>query len=185
MSESILLERRFSQQRDLRLHVGRQIKALRQRRELTQKELAKKADVTPNTMRGLEKGTLNTRWANVVAVARVLQVTVEHLLEVNPAEQEYWRTANPGMQDLLGEDLQIARAYHHSNSDVRARVRALLDRREYPDAPPVETDGELQALLVRYHHLPSLKRRLVDELILLLEEGEHAIDLRRSAHRKS
>jgi len=185
MTESISLERRFSREPDLRLHVGRKIKALRQRRELTQKELAKEADVTPNTMRGLEKGTLNTRWANVVAVARVLQVTVEQLVETNPAEQEYWRTATPGMQDLLGEDLQIARAYHHSNSDVRARVRAILERREYPDAPLVETDGELQALLVRYHHLPSHKRRLVDELILLLDEGEHAVDLRRGAHGKS
>jgi transcriptional regulator with XRE-family HTH domain len=169
MTDPLFLERRFSQDANLRRLIGDRVRLLRVGRDMTQRTLAKRAGTTANTVRGLERGFLTTRWSKVAAIATVLDLTVEQLIE----SAEAHAADPPAIKELLNEDLEIARAYHHCSSEVRERVRMIVQQREYVQRLP-ENDAEAHALLVRYRTLPSHKQRLVQELITVFEAGEQA-----------
>jgi transcriptional regulator with XRE-family HTH domain len=95
---------------------------LRLQKNWQQKELADKAKVTPNTLRGLERGTLQTRWPKFEAIAKALGTTPDLLLQ---AEEPVAET-NPLLRDLNEEDLRIAQAFHHSRTAYRMHVQRVL-----------------------------------------------------------
>jgi len=102
--------------------VGKRVKRLRNEKELTQGQLAKKAGVTANTLRGLEKGTLTTRWPKLQKIAKALGTTAEALLHGD----EPIAPTDPLLDKLRKEDILIARDYHHSSTLMRQCIAALL-----------------------------------------------------------
>src|SRR5262245_53599691 len=108
----------------LRQVVGRRIRQLRRQKNLTQYQLAKRAKIAPNTLRGIETGGKHTQFAKLIRVARALSTTVGVLMHTIQGEPDAW--ANPLLRDLRTEDLQMAQQYHHASSPVRTAVRRLL-----------------------------------------------------------
>jgi transcriptional regulator with XRE-family HTH domain len=56
---------------------GKALQRVRVERGLTQKEVAEKAGIHPNTIARLERGKMEPSWQLVLAIARALQVTCE------------------------------------------------------------------------------------------------------------
>jgi transcriptional regulator with XRE-family HTH domain len=110
--------------------IGRRARRLRLDKEWSQKDLAAKAKVTPNTIRGFEKGSLNTRWPKVKDIARALGTTFEALQQGD----EIVKASDPLLDKLKREDLMVARLYHDSSTSVRLRVLEMLQKDQ-------ETDG--------------------------------------------
>ncbi len=117
--------------------VGRRVKRLRQEKEWTQAELATRAGVTTNTLRGLERGTLATRWPKIQRIAKALGRTPESLL----GDDDPIKPTDALLQGLTREDLQIARLFHDATTPVRTRALALL---QHPD-----TDIAMQLATLR------------------------------------
>ena len=103
--------------------VGKRVKRLRQEKDLSQLQLAKLAKVTANTLRGLEKGTLNTRWPKLTRIAQALGTTAEALIHGDDEVPE----TDPLKKDLKREDYRIAQLYHHAETDVRNLARHVLN----------------------------------------------------------
>jgi len=59
--------------------LGKAIRQLRERRELTQEDLAEAAGVTVRTLSQLETGNANPTWATVGDIARALGVSIAEL----------------------------------------------------------------------------------------------------------
>ena len=61
--------------------IGRRARRLRQDKGWTQAQLGKRAGgVSANTIRGFEKGTLNTRWPKIKDIVRALGTTIERVI---------------------------------------------------------------------------------------------------------
>src|SRR4051812_36081287 len=72
-----------------RTAIGKRIEHLRREKFGTQKKLADKANVTPNTIRGLEKGTLDTRGPQMQRIVKALGTSLEELMhgdQVKPSD---------------------------------------------------------------------------------------------------
>jgi transcriptional regulator with XRE-family HTH domain len=121
----VLLPRRNNERMDLKA-IGRRARRLRIEKDWTQAELAERAGVTTNTIRGFETGTINTRWPKLNAIVRALGTTVEQLAE----HEDVVKPADPMLVGLKREDLIVARAYHDSETPIRQRVMALLKQGE-------------------------------------------------------
>src|SRR5262245_10511623 len=115
----------------LRQVVGRRLRQLRRQKNLTQHQLAKRAHIATNTLRGIETGATRAQYAKLVQLARALQTTVGVLVHNIEGEPDAW--ANPLLKDLLSEDLQVAQWYHHASTPVRTAVKRLLAN---PEALP-------------------------------------------------
>lgn len=61
--------------------LGAAIRQLRQKRGLTQEELAHEADITTGTLSLIERGQANPTWATVSAIAQALEVSLRQLVE--------------------------------------------------------------------------------------------------------
>lgn len=147
---------------ELRKLVGKRIQRLRRDRNLTQRELADAANIAPNTLGGLEAGTLRTRWDKLVRVARKLETTPEALARPDDLYLSNSHVAthvDPKLlEGLTNEDLKIAQQYHHSTSAVRTHVRHCLTRADIANAPR----GDAQIFGRRYDSLsPEMKTSLL------------------------
>ena len=70
----------------MNVSLGERVQLLRQRRELTQQELADQAEVSKMTIIRIEKGKVtNVQLKTLRAIAKVLGVAVETLLEESEA----------------------------------------------------------------------------------------------------
>jgi|SRR5207248_2415033 len=124
--------------------IGRRARRLRQDKGWTQAQLGKRAGgVSANTIRGFEKGTLNTRWPKIKDIVRALGTTIEALAEPDNVV----KPADPLLVGLTREDLTVARAYHDSQTTLRQRVMTLLQ--EGTDQEQEQTPSEARPDLAR------------------------------------
>ena len=101
---------------------GKRIRDLRIKLGMTQAQLAEKADVTENTVRGLEKGTLETRRPKYEAIVEALDTTTELIERADqPIAEDH-----PLLSGLNDQDLQIAQAYSRARTPTRLRIERLL-----------------------------------------------------------
>lgn len=131
--------------------VGERVKRLRLKLKWTQQQLADAAKVTPNTLRGLERATQETRREKVEAIAEALGTTFDALHRADePINEDH-----PLLKDLSEEDLQVAQGFHHARTAVRLRVQRLLAGDRDPglellerfEKLPAEDQAGLEALL--------------------------------------
>jgi transcriptional regulator with XRE-family HTH domain len=135
--------------------IGRRARHLRIEKGWTQAQLGTRAHVTTNTIRGFERGTLNTRWPKIREIVKALGTTIETLAEPG----EVVKPTDPRLVGLTGEDLQIARAYHDSQTHLRQRVMTLLrDGREEEASP--DHRAEHDELSQRLDQLTPEQRQL-------------------------
>lgn len=139
--------------------VGHRIRSRRVAQKLTQEELAKKAKVTANTVRGLEKGRLRTRWGNFEQICRALGTTPEEMLrEDTPIEP-----TDPRLEKLTDEDLRMGRLFHDASTTLRQRVRHLL------------RDGETDRATRLAERMSLLPTAHLDRLEQLVADTEAAV----------
>jgi transcriptional regulator with XRE-family HTH domain len=69
------------QMRDVLVQLGRRIRALREERDISQEELAGRADIHRNYMSQIEGGKRNLSLYNFVKIARALRVSPSKLLD--------------------------------------------------------------------------------------------------------
>jgi transcriptional regulator with XRE-family HTH domain len=69
------------QMRDVLVQLGKRIRALREERDISQEELAGRADIHRNYMSQIEGGKRNLSLYNVVKIARALRVSPSKLLD--------------------------------------------------------------------------------------------------------
>jgi transcriptional regulator with XRE-family HTH domain len=151
--------------------IGRRARNLRLDKEWTQKELARRAKVTANTIRGFERGSLQTRWPKIHDIARALGTTFEQLQQGEPV-----KPTDPLLADLTHEDLLVARTYHHSTTDVRQRVLALLQNSQ---TDTDKTSGEPpsdDAISERIAHLNHRYRRFIDRVLAMAEHDQETAE---------
>jgi transcriptional regulator with XRE-family HTH domain len=154
----------------LRKLIGQRIKRLRQDQKLTQRELACAATIAPNTLGGLEAGTLRTRWDKLVRVARKLNTTPDALARPDDlylSNKHIDTHVDPALlAGLSNEDLQIAQQYHHSTSAVRTHVRHSLSRGDVTGA----LKGEAINFARRYEKLLAETKTTAQHLMNHLED---------------
>jgi transcriptional regulator with XRE-family HTH domain len=63
--------------------LGRAIRALRDKRELTQESLAERAGLTGRTLSAIETGNANPTWATVRDIAAALGVSISELARLS------------------------------------------------------------------------------------------------------
>jgi transcriptional regulator with XRE-family HTH domain len=156
--------------KQLRVLIGRRIKALRQQKGFTQVRLSKRAGVQPNTLRGIERGGMY-RSKNLQRVCLALGTTPGVIAHVLEGAADVW--LNPLLQDLLSEDLRIAQRYHHASTEVRSFIEATLKNRERPTSEPPPPD--LVAVAARIDRLDVFQKQLINLLLQQFEEQALAV----------
>ena len=112
--------------------VGRRVRALRLDRGMTQASLAEAADLTPDEVSRIERGTREPRFATLDRLSRALHVAAKDLFDedgetpsdVTPADMrlaEALGGVHPSVADALVKSVRsIARAVARSHSRKRA-----------------------------------------------------------------
>jgi len=67
--------------RDSRAALGKAVRELRGKRELTQEALAHKAGITVGHLSKIERGHANPTWETLEAIAAALEVSIAHLAQ--------------------------------------------------------------------------------------------------------
>lgn len=152
--------------------IGRRVRARRAEMGWTQQKLATAAKVAIGTVQALEnapnlqdggKAVRQTLPANLSAILRALDLPDELLYEPAP------RTDADALE-LNAEDLEVARAYQRSSSDIRQRVLALVRHREItPPESPTEQIERIVSLLGKISDPGMLKA--VETTILTFMEA--------------
>jgi transcriptional regulator with XRE-family HTH domain len=157
--------------------IGRRAIRLRQEKGWTQAELARRAHVSANTVRGLEHGSLHTRWPKLEAIVSTLGTTVEALAKGD----EPVATTDPRWVGLKPEDLTVARNFHDASTAVRQRVLDVLQAErggeEQPEPPlVVPSIPRLRALFTAAltQYTPVELAALLNELLDKLAQAEAA-----------
>jgi transcriptional regulator with XRE-family HTH domain len=60
--------------------LGTALRELREERDLTQQQLAKKAGVAPTFLSDVERGTRNPSWSTILSIAKALKVKPSELV---------------------------------------------------------------------------------------------------------
>lgn len=136
--------------------IGKRIESLRREKFGTQGKLAAKAKVAPNTVRGLEKGKLDTRGPQMQRILRALGTTFEELVRGDEV-----RPTDPLLAGLNREDLQIARFYHDATTAMRQCAASLLRDGE---------GDEVSGFIARVLRLNPDDFKAIDVLLAQLEE---------------
>ncbi len=126
------------------MDIGKRILKLREERGLTQREVARRAGLSPSGVGFIELGqTRKPSAETVVAIARALSVPVEELLEEEPAVplgEGPSRTQRlllkgpgaPGHDYLaLGPEANLKAAESMSAPEIEERLAAIAQEREY------------------------------------------------------
>jgi transcriptional regulator with XRE-family HTH domain len=102
--------------------IGARVRQLRQKRKLTQKALGILANVAPNTIRGLERASTETRLPQYQRIVDALGTTTAML----ERPDDPIAADDPRLEGLHDEALQIAQAYSRAPTRTRLRVERLL-----------------------------------------------------------
>lgn len=101
--------------------IGARVRKLREASGMRQSDLACAAEVSGNTVLGLESGR-RTQWRNIDKIARALGTTGDALArgEITIGVDD------PILKNYTSEDLAIARAFHDAPTAIRSAVIDLL-----------------------------------------------------------
>lgn len=143
--------------------IGARVRALRLKRKLTQKDLATLAKVAPNTIRGLERASTETRRPQYKRIVEALGTTTTML----ERPDEPITADHPLLEGLHDEALQIAQAYSRAPTRTRLRVERLL--------LAAEADRGL-AVLERIEHLNAHRQETLLQSLTQQEAGQLAED---------
>lgn len=148
--------------------LGAKVRALRQKRKLTQHALALLAHVSPNTIRGLETASMDTRRPQYLRIVDALGTTTAMLERADePIDPN-----DPRLEGLPDEALEIAQAYTRAPTRMRLRVERLLLTQEI--------DAGL-ALLDRFERLNAHRQETLRQQLAAHEaaQGQEEIKKRR------
>jgi transcriptional regulator with XRE-family HTH domain len=112
---------------------GERIREERKRLNMTQAELAKRAEIAPRTLQNYElESRMPSRIQNVTAIAKVLGVTTEYLLGedgmlIVDAHERAGAKARRDIQELVTEVSGLFAGGELSDEDKDAAIRALTD----------------------------------------------------------
>ena len=106
--------------------IGALVRLIRERNEWRQIDLAKRANVSANTVIGLEAGR-RTHDRNVEKIAKALSTTGAALRRGEIPEGISGLVAASAMlREMTDEDIAIARQFHNATTAIRAAVIVLL-----------------------------------------------------------
>jgi transcriptional regulator with XRE-family HTH domain len=146
--------------------IGVRVRALRQKRKLTQKGLARLARVAPNTLRGLETASMETRRPQYLRIVEALGTTTAML----ERPDEPIAADDPRLEGLHDEALQIAQAYSRAPTRTRLRVERLLLTQE--------TDAGV-ALLERFERLTARHQETFLQQLAIHEIAQRTEDAKK------
>lgn len=159
--------------------IGPRARLIRLAKRWSQKKLAQKAGVTPNTIRAFERGTGTTRRPTAKDIVAALGTTLEAL----ERQGDEVKQTDPLLRDLNREDLVVARNYHHAATDVRQRVLTLLEvgeERGDPTASVAPSNaGRIPATVTyaeRIGRLDDRRQTLINEMLADLESSQREGD---------
>jgi transcriptional regulator with XRE-family HTH domain len=151
--------------------LGGRVRALRQKRKWTQKTLAQLAQVAPNTIRGLETGSMETRRPQYLRIVDALGTTpamLERLDEPISAD-------DPRIVGLPDEALEIAQAYTRASTPTRLRIERLLLTHQ--------NDSGL-ALLDRFERLTAHRQETILQSLTMQEQAQFADDQKKQRNNR-
>jgi len=93
--------------------------------DLNKAEFCKKARITPNTLRALERGAQHPNPETIDRIARLLGTTAPAITNGKRAIDH----SDPLLADLNDEDLEVAQAFHHAPMRVKQRALGVLQER--------------------------------------------------------
>jgi transcriptional regulator with XRE-family HTH domain len=93
--------------------------------DLNKVDFCKKAGITTNTLRALERGAQDPSQRTIDRIARMLGTTPSSLTSGKRAID----TSDPLLADLNDEDLEVAQAFHHAPMRVKQRALGVLQER--------------------------------------------------------
>lgn len=140
---------------------------------LNKVDFCKKAGITTNTLRALERGVQDPGQRTIDRIAAILGTTPAALTTgKRPID-----TSDPLLADLNDEDLEVAQAFHHAPMRVKQRTLGVLQERGRgrgrKDMPPDATElaRRLLALDPEKRHAIAM---VIGEFELLTRDEETA-----------
>lgn len=127
---------------------------------LNKMEFCKKAGITPNTLRALERGAQHPNPETVNRIARLLGTTAPALTHGKRAIAPN----DPLLADLNDEDLEVAQYFHHAPMRVRQRALGVLQERGRRSGKHTVIH-DVTELARRLLALPPEKRHIVASLL--------------------
>src|SRR5262245_12283259 len=92
---------------------------------LNKVDFCRKAGITPNTLRALERGAQDPGQRTIDRIAAILGMTPSALTTgKRPID-----SSDPLLADLNDEDLEVAQAFHHAPMRVKQRALGVLQER--------------------------------------------------------
>ena len=100
------------------LSLGKRIKNLREKKSITQMELADKAGLARSYIGQIESGLKNASLETIVSIANILEVSIEEILKDSvefissaskPTEVEQDRRCTPGEERILTKNMKDLR----------------------------------------------------------------------------
>jgi len=110
--------------------IGQRIRARRRELKLTQEEVAKKVGVSSVAVGHWEKDTNEPSGTNLHALAKVLRVTIDDLIQDSSSVRERPASYNATLSD---EALEVARAFERSSPEMKAAALRLLEVLQHSD----------------------------------------------------
>lgn len=150
--------------------MGERVRELRLKRKLTQARLAQLAGVAENTLRGLEKGSLQTRRAIYLKVCDALGTTPDAMERPLDVIDE----GHPLLNGLNEDDLRIAQAYSRARTALRLQVEQLLFSAAAADTDRGFLDLYEQYTRLNASHQHTLRRIAASQLQAQDKEQQHA-----------
>ena len=99
---------------------GLRLKELRKKRELTQKEVASRLDLHPNTIRSYENNTLTPSVENLVDLAILYNSSVDYILGLSKRTNIYIDDCTEEQQCLILDLIRVAKSYMPHNPNKQS-----------------------------------------------------------------
>jgi transcriptional regulator with XRE-family HTH domain len=135
--------------------------------DLNKTEFCKKAGITPNTLRALERGAQHPNPYTIDRLAKLLGITAAALT----SGKRTIDMNDPLLAQLNDEDLEVAQAFHHAPMRVRQRALGVLQERPRHHKESLNRDASDWS-----HRLLALDPEKRQVLATLIAEFESARD---------
>ena len=96
---------------DIAYDFGLRLRELRKKRNLTQKEVASRLGLHPNTVRGYENNTLTPSVENLIELAVLFNASVDYILGLSKRTSIYIDDCTPEQQNLILDLIKAAKSY--------------------------------------------------------------------------